>query len=192
MAQAAAGKTANPQQAGLKIASFGTGCFWCTESDFDKVEGVVATISGYMGGKTKNPTYQQVSSGRTGHAEIVQITYDPTKVTYDQLLHKFWRTVDPHNARGQFCDGGSQYRPVIFTHDADQRRKAEASKLALEKSGKLKQPIVVEITDASEFTRAEEYHQDFYKKNPGHYYFYRQGCGRDARLRQIWGAEAGQ
>ena len=186
---AAVVKVSDKKAANLKIATFGTGCFWCTESDFDKVDGVVETISGYMGGKTKNPTYRQVSTGRTGHAEVVQISYDPAKVSFKTLLKKFWRTVDPHNGRGQFCDYGSQYRPVIFVHDDEQRKLAEASKAELAKSGILKRPIVVKIEDAVAFTKAEEKHQNFYKKNPGHYYYYRTGCGRDARLRQIWGAQ---
>lgn len=174
----------------LRKATFGSGCFWCTEADFDKVPGVTETISGYMGGKTPNPTYQAVSTGTTGHAEVVQVTYDPSKVTYADLLKVFWRNVDPHTANGQFCDMGSQYRPVIFVHDSGQRQAAEASKTALEKSGTLKQPIVVAIQDLAEFTPAEPYHQNFYKTNPGHYTLYRQGCGRDRRLRQIWGATA--
>jgi methionine-S-sulfoxide reductase len=189
-AAAAYAQSGETPASGLRIATFGTGCFWCTEADFDKVDGVVSTVSGFMGGKTKNPTYKEVTSGLTGHAEVVRITFDPARVTYDSLLKTFWRTVDPHNARGQFCDTGSHYRPVIFVHDEEQRAKAEASKSSLEKSGRLKQPIVVAIEPASAFTAAEEYHQDFYKKNPGRYFLYRMGCGRDARLREIWGNDA--
>ncbi|HXF55325.1 MAG TPA: peptide-methionine (S)-S-oxide reductase MsrA [Hyphomicrobiaceae bacterium] len=179
--------TAQGPPSGLALATFGSGCFWCTEADFDKVEGVVQTISGYMGGLTRNPTYAQVSTGRTGHAEVVQITYDPAKVSYEKLLEVYWRNVDPLDASGQFCDKGSQYRPVIFTHTEEQKKLAEASKQALTDSKRFKQPIVVEIKAATDFTPAEDYHQDFYKKNPGHYYRYRTGCGRDARLEQLWG-----
>lgn len=176
-----------PPAANLAVATFASGCFWCTESDFDKVAGVVSTISGYMGGKTKNPTYEQVSRGNTGHAEVLQVTYDPAKVSYDKLLEVFWANTDVVDAGGQFCDRGSHYRPEIFVHTPEQRRIAEAGKAALQKSGKIKRPIVVPITDASEFTKAEEYHQDFYKKNPGHYFRYRLGCGRDYRLEELWG-----
>jgi len=178
---------AQDRPAGLAVATFGSGCFWCTEADYDKVEGVVQTISGYMGGLTRNPTYAQVSTGRTGHAEVVQVTYDPAKVSYEKLLDVYWKNVDPLDASGQFCDKGSQYRPVIFTHTEEQKRLAEASKQALVDSKRFKQTIVVEIKAATEFTPAEDYHQDFYKKNPGHYYRYRTGCGRDARLQQLWG-----
>jgi len=169
------------------VATFGSGCFWCTESDFDKVEGVVKTISGYMGGLTRNPTYSQVSTGRTGHAEVVQITYDPAKVSYEKLLDVYWMNTDPLDASGQFCDKGSQYRPVIFTHTEEQKRLAEASKQALIDSKRFKQPIVVEIKPATDFTAAEDYHQDFYKKSAFHYKRYRIGCGRDARLQALWG-----
>jgi len=183
-------QTAPPQQEGeqrLEVATFGSGCFWCTEADFDKVEGVVETISGYMGGTTPNPTYEQVSSGTTGHAEVLQLKYDPARVTYEQLLDVYWRNVDPLDSGGQFCDRGSQYRPVIFYHNEDQKRLAEASKAALEASGRFKQPIVVEIAPASTFTPAEDYHQDFHLRNPLRYMVYRIGCGRDARLEALWG-----
>lgn len=170
------------------VATFASGCFWCTESDFDKVPGVLKTISGYMGGHVENPTYKQVSRGGTGHAEVLQVTYDPTKVTYQKLLDHYWHNVDPYSKDGQFCDRGDQYRPAIFVHTPEQRKLAEASKAALIASGKLKEgPIVVEITDASTFTAAEGYHQNFYKKNPIHYWRYRIGCGRDRRLEEIWG-----
>lgn len=172
--------------ANLAVATFGSGCFWCTESDFDKVDGVVKTISGFMGGRTKNPTYKQVSGGATGHAEVLQITYDPAKVSFDKLLEVYWETTDVTDADGQFCDRGSEYRPVIFVHTPEQRQTAEASKAALVASKKVPK-VVVPITDASDFTAAEDYHQDFYQKNPGHYFRYRLGCGRDYRLEQLWG-----
>lgn len=175
---------------GLAVATFASGCFWCTESDFDKVEGVTSTISGYIGGKTPNPTYEAVGSGQTGHAEGLQVTYDPAKVTYEKLLSHYWRNVDLLDGGGQFCDRGSQYRPVIFTHTDEQKRLAEESKAALGKSGKFQKPIAVEIVAATTFTPAEDYHQDYYKNNPIRYAIYRHGCGRDARLQQLWGAEA--
>jgi methionine-S-sulfoxide reductase len=176
----------------LEVATFAGGCFWCTEADFDKVEGVVETTSGYMGGKTPNPTYKQVSAGGTGHAEVLQVKYDPSKVTYQKLLDVFWHNVDPLDGTGQFCDRGDQYRPAIFYHNDEQRRLAEESKAALDKSGRFKQPIVVEITAASTFTKAEDYHQDYYKRNPIQYFIYRHGCGRDARLEALWGKPATQ
>jgi peptide-methionine (S)-S-oxide reductase len=172
---------------GLEIATFASGCFWCTEADFDKVKGVASTVSGYMGGHTKNPTYQQVSTGRTGHTEVLQVAFDPKVVSYAQLLDVFWRNVDPLDKDGQFCDRGSQYRPGIFFHTEEQQRLAEESKAALVASKRFSQPIVVEITKASEFTAAENYHQDYYKKEPLRYSIYRHGCGRDARLEALWG-----
>ena len=175
----------------LDRAIFAGGCFWCTEVDFDKVPGVVTTISGYIGGRTENPTYDQISRGNTGHAEAVEVTFDPSKVTYDKLVEIFWRTIDPLDKGGQFCDRGDQYRPEIFVTSPDQRKVAEASKGALVASKRFKQPIVVEITNATKFTAAEDYHQDFYKKSPVRYYTYRAGCGRDARLDSLWGGEAG-
>lgn len=175
---------------GLEIATFGSGCFWCTESDFDKVPGVVTTISGYMGGKTKNPTYQSVSSGSTGHAEVLQVGYDPKKVTYKELLKHFWHTTDILDGGGQFCDRGSQYRPVIFTHTPEQRRLAEEGKAKLDASKRFDQPVAVEIADAGEFTPAEGYHQNYYKRNPYRYATYRFGCRRDARLKELWGNQA--
>lgn len=188
----AAAVPAGAQPAGQAFATFGAGCFWCTESDFDKVPGVIATTSGYMGGKTEKPTYEQVSSGRTGHVEVVQVTYDPSKVTYEQLLATYWHIVDPFDASGQFCDKGTQYRPVIFTYTPEQQKAAEASKEAASKelAARFKLPVVVKIEPATAFTAAEEYHQDFYKKNPAHYQRYRLGCGRDFRLEQIWGKAA--
>jgi methionine-S-sulfoxide reductase len=174
-----------------EVATFAGGCFWCVESDFDKVDGVLSTVSGFMGGKTPNPTYKQVSAGGTGHAEVVQITYDPAKVSYQRLLDVFWRTVDPLDAGGQFCDRGDEYRTEVFTHSPEQQRLAEASKAALDASGRLGKKIVTAITPASQFTAAEEYHQDYYKKNPLQYRYYRFSCGRDARVKQVWGEEAG-
>ncbi len=172
---------------GEAVATFAAGCFWCTESDFDKVPGVTSTISGYMGGHVKNPTYRQVSRGGTGHTEVLQVTYDPAKVSYEKLLKVFWRNVDPYDKHGQFCDRGDQYRPEIFVHTPEQRRAAEASKARIVQTKSSSRRIVVPITDAMKFTKAEAYHQDFYKKNPAHYWRYRIGCGRDRRLEQIWG-----
>ena len=176
---------------GQAVATFAGGCFWCMEPPYDKLPGVVKTISGYMGGRTANPTYEQVSSGTTGHAEVVQVVYDPKKVTYEKLLEVFWVNVDPTVKDRQFCDGGSQYRTAIFYHDDAQRRAAEASKAALEKAKPFKEPIVTEIAMAGAFTPAEDYHQDYYVKNPVRYNLYRTGCGRDARLKQLWGDKAG-
>jgi peptide-methionine (S)-S-oxide reductase len=172
----------------LAKATFAGGCFWCMEPPFDALDGVVSTTSGYTGGQTANPTYEQVSAGKTGHAEAVEIVYDPRKVTYARLLEVFWRNIDPLTANAQFCDTGSQYRSAIFVHDATQRKLAEASKEAA--AQRLKKPIVTEITAASQFWPAEEYHQDYYKKNPIRYKFYRTSCGRDRRLEAIWGPDA--
>jgi peptide-methionine (S)-S-oxide reductase len=173
-------------------ATFAGGCFWCVESDFDKVDGVISTTSGYIGGRVPNPTYQQVSAGGTGHTEAVEIVYDPGKVSYEKLLEVFWVNVDPTVRDRQFCDIGSQYRTGIFVHDEAQRRAAEASKAALEKSKPFKAPIVTPIETATTFYPAEDYHQDYYKKNPIRYRYYRTGCGRDARLRELWGDAAGR
>ncbi len=175
----------------LERGIFAGGCFWCTESDFDKVPGVVSTVSGYIGGKTPNPTYESISRGDTGHAEAVEVTFDRTKVTYDKLVEFFWRTIDPLDKDGQFCDRGSQYRPEIFVTSPEQRKTAEASKSALVESKRFSKPVVVGVTDATTFTPAEAYHQDFYRNNSLRYYTYRVGCGRDARLEALWGAEAG-
>jgi methionine-S-sulfoxide reductase len=177
-------------QAALEVATFASGCFWCTESDFDKVAGVKETISGFMGGRTENPTYAQVSMGDTGHAEAVQLKYDPKLVSYQKLLDYYWRHVDLLDGGGQFCDRGSQYRPVIFVHTPEQKRLAEESKAALSKSGRFKEPIAVEIADASVFTAAEDYHQNYYNTHPLQYRYYRYACGRDARLKELWGDEA--
>ena len=174
-----------------ETAIFAGGCFWCVESDFDKIDGVVATTSGYIGGRKPNPTYQEVSAGGTGHAEAVKVEFDPARVTYAQLLEKFWPTIDPTVKDQQFCDVGSQYRSAIFALDARQLKEAEASKAALQKSKPFSAPIVTEIVLAGSFYPAEEYHQDYYLKNPIRYRFYRANCGRDARLKQLWGAKAG-
>jgi peptide-methionine (S)-S-oxide reductase len=169
------------------IATFAGGCFWCMEPPYDKLPGVISTTSGYMGGKTKNPTYEQVSTGTTGHAEVVQVQYDPSRVTYATLLEVFWRNIDPTQRDGQFCDHGTQYRTAIFYHNDEQKKLALASKAQIEKTKPFKGDIVTEVTAAPEFYPAEEYHQDFYKKNPTRYKFYRAGCGRDARLQALWG-----
>jgi peptide-methionine (S)-S-oxide reductase len=182
---------ANAQAPTTAKATFAGGCFWCMEGPFDAVDGVISTTSGYIGGKTKNPTYKEVSSGATGHTEAVQVVYDPKKVTYEKLLYVFWRNIDPTTKDQQFCDVGSQYRSGIFYHDDAQKKLAEESKAALAKSKPFKGDLVTEITAATEFTAAEEYHQDYYKKNALQYKFYRAGCGRDAKLKQLWGAEAG-
>lgn len=172
--------------AATAVATFGGGCFWCVEEAFDKVAGVISTTSGYMGGHLKNPTYPQVSAGNTGHNEVVQVVYDPSKVSYTQLLDAFWRNIDPTQANGQFCDHGSQYRSEIFVHDEAQRKAAEASKAALQKNKPFAGDIRTLITRASEFYAAEEYHQDYYKKNPVRYNYYKTGCGRQARLQEVW------
>jgi peptide-methionine (S)-S-oxide reductase len=171
------------------VATFAGGCFWCMEPPYDKLPGVISTTSGYIGGKTANPTYRQVVAGDTGHAEAVQVVYDPAKITYEKLLEVFWRNVDPHDAGGQFCDRGDSYRTGIFVHDETQLRLAQESKKAI--AAKLKKPVVTEIVLAPKFYPAEGYHQDYYLKNPVRYKFYRQNCGRDDRLRAVWGAEAG-
>lgn len=169
---------------GQAEAIFASGCFWCSESDFEKLPGVIDAVSGYAAGETQNPTYSQVGLGVTGHTEALRVIYDPKKVTYDELLHYFWRHVDPFDAGGQFCDRGSQYRPAILPVNAEQRAAAEKSKA--ETQALLGQEIVVKIEDPGTFWVAESYHQDFYKKNPGHYGRYRLGCGRDRRVKAIW------
>ena len=167
-------------------AIFAGGCFWCVEADFDKLPGVLNTESGYAGGELQNPTYQQVSRGGTGHAESVRVTYDPKKVSYEQLLDYFWHHVDPTVKDRQFCDVGNQYRTAIFYRDDAQRLAAQASKAALEKSGRVAH-VYTEIAPADTFYPAEEYHQDYYKKNPIRYKYYRTACGRDARVNEVWG-----
>lgn len=175
---------------GQAVATFAGGCFWCTESDFDKVPGVLKTISGYIGGTVPNPGYERVSAGGTGHAEAVEVTYDPGKVSYQQLLDFYWHSVDPTVKDAQFCDHGNQYRTAIFVRNAEERKLAEASKQKVE--AELKKPIFTQIADATPFYAAEDYHQDFYKKNPTKYKFYRWNCGRDQRLEQIWGPKKGE
>jgi peptide-methionine (S)-S-oxide reductase len=173
--------------AGQAVATFAGGCFWCMEPPYDALPGVLSTTSGYMGGSESNPTYEEVSSGKTGHAEVVQVVYDPRKVTYAKLLEVFWENVDPTVVDRQFCDIGNQYRTAIFYRDEEQRRLAEASKQALMKAKPFKDDIVTPVVPAGEFWPAEEHHQNYYMKNPVRYKFYRTGCGRDARLKQIWG-----
>jgi peptide-methionine (S)-S-oxide reductase len=168
------------------IATFAGGCFWCMEPPFDELPGVLSTTAGYTGGRTVNPTYQQVSSGKTGHAEAMQVRYDSTRITYETLLDVFWRNIDPLTANRQFCDRGRQYRSAIFYHGEDQRRLAQSSKEALDR--RFDEPIVTEIEPADAFYPAEEYHQDYYKKNPLRYKLYRWNCGRDARLAKLWGS----
>jgi peptide-methionine (S)-S-oxide reductase len=168
-------------------ATFAGGCFWCMEPPFDKLPGVVSVTSGYTGGHKKKPTYEEVSSGSTGHTEAVQVVYDPGKVSYRQLLDVFWKNIDPTVSDRQFCDVGTQYRAAIFWHDEEQRREAEASRAELEKTKPFRGNIVTGIVAASEFYPAEEYHQKYYQKNPLRYQYYRAGCGRDARLKQLWG-----
>ena len=173
----------------LQKATFAGGCFWCTESDFEKVPGVVEAVSGYAGGAEIDPTYQEVSAGTTGHLEVVQVHYDPAVVTYPQLLEVFWRHVNPTDADGQFVDRGPQYRSAIFTHNDEQRARAEASKAALDRSGRFERPVVTEIRPLAAFYLAEEYHQNYYKTNPIRYKYYRWNSGRDQFLKQTWGDE---
>lgn len=168
-------------------AIFAGGCFWCMEPPYDKIEGVIATISGYTDGQKSNPTYKEVSSGTTGHTEAIEITYDPSKVSYEKLLEVFWKNIDPTTPNRQFCDGGNQYRSGIYFLNPEQQQLAEKSKAQIEASGILNKPIVTEIKPASKFYPAEEYHQDYYLKNPVRYKFYRYNCGRDQRLTEIWG-----
>ncbi|MCU0596285.1 MAG: peptide-methionine (S)-S-oxide reductase MsrA [Desulfobacterota bacterium] len=168
-------------------ATFAGGCFWCMEPPFDKLDGVISTISGYTGGAEKNPTYEQVSSGKTGHLEAIQVTYDPAKVSYAQLLDIFWRNIDPTQNNGQFVDMGAQYRTAIFYHNEEQRRLALESRNRLQDSRKFGKPIVTEIRPATEFYPAEDYHQDYYMKNPIRYKYYRWGSGRDQFLEETWG-----
>jgi peptide-methionine (S)-S-oxide reductase len=186
---------ASPQEDGkaarLETATFAGGCFWCMEAPFDKLLGVVSVTAGYTGGQVKNPTYEQVSAGTTGHAESVRIVYDPQKIGYKQLLDIFWHNIDPTVKNRQFCDVGNQYRSAIFYHTDEQHGLAEESKKELEDNKPFKGPIVTDIVPASEFYPAEEYHQHYYKKNPLRYRYYRYGCGRDQRLKELWGELAG-
>jgi peptide-methionine (S)-S-oxide reductase len=168
-------------------AYFAGGCFWCMEEVFEKVEGVLSATSGYMGGTVANPTYEEVSAGRTGHTESVEVVYDPAKVSYQKLLDVFWRNVDPVTPNAQFCDHGSQYRSAIFFQTEEEKRASDASKQAIEQSKRFKEPIVTQIVMASKFFPAEEYHQDFYKKNSIRYKFYKYNCGRTQRLEELWG-----
>jgi peptide-methionine (S)-S-oxide reductase len=177
-----------PAKERLAKATFAGGCFWCMEPPFDALPGVVSTTSGYTGGRKASPTYEEVSAGTTGHAEAVQVLYDPAKVSYKTLLDVFWRNVDPFDPAGQFCDKGDQYRTAIFAHGDEQRREAEASKAALQK--RLGRTVVTEVVPASDYWPAEAYHQDYYKKNPLRYKLYRGGCGRDRRLEELWGSTA--
>ena len=187
LAATAASAEQAPNERVAATAIFAGGCFWCMEPPFDKLPGVLSTTSGYIGGKTVNPTYRQVVQGDTGHAEAVQVVYDPTKITYEKLLEVFWVNVDPLDAGGQFCDRGDSYRTGIFVRDETQLRLAQNSKKAVE--ARLKKPVVTEIVLAPKFYPAEDYHQDYYVKNPVRYKIYRQNCGRDERLREVWGAE---
>ena len=177
--------------ANYEKATFAGGCFWCMEHPFDEIPGVISVTSGYTGGQKKNPTYGEVSAGGTGHAESVQVVYDPAKVTYDKLLNVFWHNIDPTTKDRQFCDSGHQYRSAIFYHNEEQYRLALESKVGLEKSKTFKEPVVTEIVRATEFYPAEDYHQHYYKKNPIRYKFYRTSCGRDRRLKELWGSAAG-
>ena len=176
----------------IEKATFAGGCFWCMEHPFDALPGVLSVTAGYTGGQKKNPTYQEVSAGGTGHAESVQIVYDPSKVTYGKLLDVYWHNIDPTTKDRQFCDGGHQYRSAIFYQTEEQHKEALQSKAELEKTKPFKEPVVTEIVPAGEFYPAEEYHQHYYKKNPIRYHYYRNGCGRDQRLKELWGKAAGE
>ncbi|WP_332674586.1 peptide-methionine (S)-S-oxide reductase MsrA [Aromatoleum sp.] len=193
LAIAISDSAAEPAQAAPQRATavFAGGCFWCMEPPFDKLDGVISTTSGYTGGNVANPTYKAVSSGGTGHFEAIRIEYDPKKISYEQLLETFWPNIDPTDAGGQFCDRGNQYRAAIFYADEAQRVTSERSREALAANKPFPQPIVTEIVPASTFYPAEEYHQDYYLKNPLRYKFYRHGCGRDRRLESLWGDTAG-
>jgi peptide-methionine (S)-S-oxide reductase len=180
-----------PSQAATEKATFAGGCFWCMEAPFDKIPGVESVTAGYTGGNVKDPTYDQVSAGVTGHAEAIRITYDPAKISYERLLSVFWHNIDPTAAERQFCDIGHQYRSAIFYHSPQQRQAAIQSRETLEKRKLFTDPIVTQISPAGDFYPAEEYHQQYYKKNPIRYKFYRSRCGRDDRLRAVWGKDAG-
>lgn len=175
--------------AAADTATFAMGCFWCAETAFEGMDGVASVVSGFTGGSSANPTYDEVSAGGTGHYEVIQIVYDPAQVGYERLLDVFWHNVDPLDAGGQFCDRGDQYRAAVFAHGAEQRRLAESTKAAF--AGRFDRPVVTEILPASAFTAAEDYHQDFWLKSPERYTQYRTGCGRDARLAELWGAPSG-
>jgi peptide-methionine (S)-S-oxide reductase len=173
------------------VALFAGGCFWCTAADFDKLPGVLETTSGYIGGHLDNPSYEQVSAGTSGHIEAVQVRYDPSQTSYAKLLEAFWPTIDPVTPNAQFCDRGPQYRSAIFYANAEEQAQAEASRDALQASGKLPGPVVTEVLPATRFYPAENYHQDYYQRNPLRYAYYRNGCGRDKRLEQLWGKKPG-
>ncbi|WP_290934313.1 peptide-methionine (S)-S-oxide reductase MsrA [Hyphomonas sp.] len=179
-------QVSSPNAKRLSTAVFAGGCFWCVEADFDKVDGVVSTISGYTGGTVANPTYKQVSHEKTGHYEAVKVTYDPDKVSYDALVDYYFHHIDPTDATGQFCDKGESYRSAVFVADASQREVAETEVSMIDASGVLGKPVVTQILDASTFWPAEDYHQDYYKKNPLKYRYYRTACGRDARVKKVW------
>lgn len=179
---------ANSSWGDSRQALFAGGCFWCMEADFEKLPGVLSVTSGYTGGNTANPNYKAVSRGGTGHYEAVNINYDPTVISYAQLLEVFWRNIDPYDDRGQFCDKGESYRSAIFTGDETEARLARQSKKQAQETLATAQPLVTSIVEASEFYPAEEYHQDYYKKNPVRYKYYRWNCGRDQRLEALWGA----
>ncbi len=172
----------------IETAILAGGCFWCIEADYEKLDGVLDVISGYTGGHVENPNYKQVSAGRTGHIEAVKITYDANQISYAAILDYFWHHIDPTRDDGQFCDRGSQYRPAIFYVTANQKIAALASRQKIEQTKPFNEPLKVELIQASTFYPAEEYHQDYYKKNPLRYHFYRYSCGRDARVEQLWGA----
>lgn len=182
-----ADKTSEANTQNHAVATFAGGCFWCMEPPFDKLKGVISTTSGYMGGHVDQPTYKQVSRGNSGHTEVLQIAYDPSIVSYETLLKTFWKNIDPTDAGGQFCDRGQQYRTEVFYHDAEQRKFAEQSKAELVEKKSFESDIVTDITTASRFYAAEDYHQDYYQKNPIRYKYYRYACGRDDRLEALWG-----
>lgn len=182
-----AGAQQEESRAAADTAIFAGGCFWCVEEVYDAVEGVRSTTSGYAGGEIAHPSYEQVSTGQTGHAEVVRVIYDADVVGYDELLDVFWRNVDPLTPNRQFCDAGPQYRSAIFYRNEEQRRLAEASKTAIEESGRFEKPVVTEVTAATDFYPAEEYHQDYYEKRPVRYRFYKYTCGREQRLEELWG-----
>ena len=190
-ATGSAARQGAPAAGQLQKATFAGGCFWCMEHPFDELPGVVSVTSGYTGGQKKNPTYQEVSAGGTGHAESVQVVYDPAKISYDKLLERYWHNIDPTAKDRQFCDAGHQYRSAIFYHNEEQHRLALQSKKALERNKPFKGPVLTEIVPASEFYPAEEYHQHYYKKNPIRYKYYRTACGRDNKLKELWGDKAG-
>lgn len=176
-----------PAQSKYQTAIFAGGCFWCVEADFDAIPGVVKTVSGYIGGHTQNPTYQETSAGGTGYAESVEVTFDSAKISYKKLVDGFWHRIDPMTLNRQFCDSGDQYRTAIFYNSPEQKKIAEQSRREIEKSKPFKEPIVTEITRATTFYPAEDYHQDYHDKNPVRYKFYRYNCGRDQRLKELWG-----